>query len=76
MIDHYSLVSRFPTYLSCPLGEEEGREGDDLDSDVKEKLTDEEAEIRGYLLHGDTLSEETIEKYASQFWNSDAYKSV
>lgn len=49
---------------------------EDLDSDVKEKLSDEEGEIKAYLSHGDALSEETIEKYVSQFWNSEPYKLV
>ena len=54
----------------------EGNEEEDLEDDVREKLTDEEGEIRSYLLHGEPLSEETIEKYASQFWNSEPYKLV
>lgn len=56
-------------------GEGGGEEGD-LDDDVREQLTEGEAELRAYLLHGDSLTEETIEKHATQFWNSEPYKSV
>ena len=63
--------------LSCVhlviTGSEEN-EGEELDADVKFSLTDEEAEIRSYLLHGDPLSEETIEKFAGVFWKSEPYK--
>ncbi len=60
----------------APLPEEKEKEEEeeDLDADVREKLSDEEGEIRSYLLHGDPLSEETIEKYTPQFWNSEPYK--
>ena len=49
---------------------------DDLDSDTKERLTEEESEIRAYLLHGDQLSEETIEKFTRQFWREEPFKYV
>ena len=49
-------------------------EEEDLDSDVLEKLTEEEQEVRSYLLHGDPLSEETMEKYCAKFWNTEPYK--
>ena len=54
--------------------EGDGEEEEDLDSDVLEKLTEEEQEVRSYLLHGDALSEETMEKYCTQFWNTELYK--
>ena len=47
---------------------------DDLDEDVREALTEHEEELRAYLLHGESLSEETIDKYTSQFWDSEPYK--
>lgn len=46
--------------------------GDDLDEDVRE----EEAELRTYLLHGESLSEDTMDKYTAQFWDTEPYKSV
>ena len=46
----------------------------DLDADVKVELNEEEAEIRAYLLHGEALSEETIEKYATTFWQEEPYR--
>ena len=55
---------------------EEGSDGEDLDSDVREQLTEAEGELRAYLLHGDPLSQETMEKYCTQFWNTEPYKLV
>ena len=49
-------------------------EDESLDSDVKVALTEVEAEIRSYLLHGEPLSEETIEKFANIFWNHEPYR--
>ena len=41
---------------------------------MRETLTEEEVEIRTYLLRGESLSEDTIDKYTAQFWNTDPYK--
>ena len=41
---------------------------------MREALTEEEAEIKAYLLHGERLSEDTMDKYTAQFWNTDPYK--
>ena len=46
----------------------------DLDDDVRVKLSEEESEIRGFLVHGEALSEETTEKFISKFWNEEPYK--
>ena len=43
---------------------------------MKFALTEREAEIRSYLLDGEPLSEETIEKFASIFWNQEPYKCI
>ena len=47
---------------------------EDLDSDVREQLNEKEEEIRAYLLRGEALSEETIEKYAALFWHEEPYR--
>ncbi len=47
---------------------------EELDADVKFPLTEEEAEIRSYLLHDEPLSEGTLEKLAGIFWNNEPYK--
>ena len=63
--------------LSCVhlvIAGSEDNEDEELNADVKFSLSDEEAEIRSYLLHGDPLSEQTIEKFAGIFWNSEPYK--
>ena len=57
-------------------GGEGGEEEEELDEDVRERLSEDEEELRAYLLHGDPLSDETTEKMASQFWNTEPYKSV
>ena len=49
-------------------------DADELDDDVREQLSEEEAELRAYLLRGEQLQEETIEKFAAQFWNKEPYK--
>ena len=49
---------------------------EDLDSDVKVALTENEMEIRSYLIHNEPLSEETIEKFANIFWNSEPYRYI
>ena len=49
---------------------------DGLDEDVREALTEEEGELRAYLLHGEAISEDTMDKYTAQFWNTEPYKSV
>ena len=63
-------VSSSPYTLSTA----EEAEGDDLDADVREKLSEEEAELRAYLLRGEQLQEETIERFAAQFWKREPYK--
>ena len=45
-----------------------------MDEDVREALTEEEEEIRAYLLHGEPLSEQTIDNYISQFWEKEPFK--
>ena len=50
--------------------------GDGLDEDVREALTEEERELRAYLLHGEAISEDTMDKYTAQFWDTEPYKSV
>ncbi len=47
---------------------------DDLDYDVRVKLSQEESEIRSHLIHREPLSEEIIEKLTTQFWEKDPYK--
>ena len=47
---------------------------DELDYDVRVKLSQEESEIRGHLIHREPLSEEIIEKLATQFWEKEPYK--
>ena len=49
---------------------------EELDADVKVALTENEAEIRSYLIHNEPLSEETIEKFANIFWNSEPYRYI
>lgn len=39
-------------------------------------MTDEEAEIKGYLIHGEALSDEIIEKFATPFWHDEPYRYV
>lgn len=48
----------------------------ELDEDVREPLTEEEAELRAYLLHGEALSENVMDKYTSEFWDMEPYKWV
>ena len=50
--------------------------GEDLDEDVFEALTEQEEELKAYLLHGEALSEDTIDKYTAQFWDTEPYKLV
>ena len=50
--------------------------GEELDDDVYEALTEQEEELRAYLLHGEPLSEDTIDKYTAQFWEIEPYKLV
>ena len=71
------LPPTLPLTHTCTHTEEEGdggEEEEDLDSDVLEKLMEEEQEVRSYLLHGDPLSEEAMEKYCAKFWNIEPYK--
>ena len=49
---------------------------EDLDADVKVALTENEAEIRSYLIDNEPLSEETIEKFANIFWNNEPYRYI
>ena len=50
--------------------------GEDLDEDVREALTEEEGELRAYLLHGEPLSEDAMDKHTAQFWDTEPYKLV
>ena len=43
-------------------------------SENKEELTDDEAEIKGYLTRGDPPSDELFKKYTERFWFSEPYK--
>ena len=65
------MCELFPTHTLCPADE---AEDEDLDTDVREKLSEEEAELRAYLLRGEQLQEETIGKFATQFWKKEPYK--
>lgn len=49
---------------------------DDLDEDVRETLTEEEEELKAYLKNGESLSEDTMDKYTAQFWDTEPYKLV
>lgn len=53
-----------------------GTDGDDLelDPDIRIQLSDEEAEIQSFLLNGENLSDETLQKYMEPFWSSEPYK--
>ena len=53
-----------------------GTDGDDLelDPDIRIPLSDEEAEIQSFLLNGENLSDETLQKYMEPFWSSEPYK--
>lgn len=55
-------------------GHKSEEQEEDLDSDVREQLNEREEEIRAYLLRGEALSEETIEKYTAQFWHEEPYR--
>lgn len=48
--------------------------GNDLDDDVAVALNEKETELRNYLLHGESLSEETLEEYSTLFWSTEPYK--
>ncbi|CAI8010883.1 Adenylate kinase 9 [Geodia barretti] len=50
--------------------------GEDLDEDVRVALTEEERELRAYLLHGEALSEDSMDNYTAQFWDTEPYKST
>ena len=54
--------------------ESEDSADEELDADVKVALNEAEAEIRSYLIHEEPLSEDTLEKLAGIFWNSEPYK--
>ena len=47
-----------------------------LDEDVRVALTEEEKELQAYLLHGEALSEDSMDKYTAQFWDTEPYKLV
>ena len=67
-VEHYP-VTYIPTYT-----ETDDNTDEELDADVKFSLTEEEAEIRSYLLYDEPLSEDTLEKLAGIFWNNEPYK--
>ena len=50
--------------------------GNELDEDVREALTEQEEELRAYLLHGEALSEETMDIFTTQFWDTEPYKYI
>ena len=54
---------------------EEEKEEDEND-DIREELSEREAELRQYLLHNEPLSEETIIELASQFWHQEPFRYV
>ena len=56
--------------------ESDGIEDEVQGADVKLALTDWEAEIRSYLIDGEAMSEETLEKFANIFWNQEPYKYI
>ncbi len=50
--------------------------GDEEDSENKEDLTDDEADIKAYLAHGDSPSDELFKKYTEIFWLNEPYRLV
>ena len=51
-------------------------EDEDESSEIKEDLTDDEVEIRGYLVNGEPPSDELFKKFTEQFWFNEPYKYV
>ena len=49
---------------------------EDENDDIREELSEREAELRQYLLHNEPLSEETIIELASQFWHQEPFRYV